>query len=64
MKAVNQELDACEKKLAQTTLQLSGLTEETSRFQEAASEGATLLGGLHSIIESVERFIRPDSEAR
>ena len=58
--AVNKELSAYEERLAQSSRQMSGLTDETRRFQAAANEGATLLGGLRTIIESVERFIRPD----
>lgn len=58
--AVNRELSAYGKELAQSSRQMSSLTDETRRFQAAANEGATLLSGLRSVIESVERFIRPD----
>lgn len=58
--AVNRELSAYGIELAQSSQQMSSLTNETRRFQAAAKEGATLLDGLQTVIESVERFIRPD----
>jgi exonuclease VII small subunit len=60
LEAISKALNAYEEGLAQAARGMNGLTDETRRFQVAAKEGATLLEGLRTVIESVERFIRPD----
>ena len=39
---------------------IASLSEETKTLKEAASEGTTLLNGLARLVESVERFVKPD----
>ena len=58
--AVSEHLEAHEKQLSRSAREMDGLTEATRRFKAAAEEGATLLNGLRAVMESVERFIRPD----
>ena len=58
--AVNARLAAHEKQLSDSAQEMDALAESTRRFRAGAEEGATLLNGLRALIESVERFIRPN----
>ena len=55
-----QELTA---KAGESKTALEALTTETQAFKEAAAESTTLLTGLADLIESVERFVKPDRKA-
>ncbi len=57
---LNTHLRDQEKQLSQSTREMNELTEATRRFKAAAEEGTTLVNGLRSVVESVERFVHPD----
>jgi hypothetical protein len=57
---LNARLEDNENQLSRSTQEMIDLTEATRRFKAAAEEGTTLVEGLRSVVESIERFIHPD----
>lgn len=60
LEAMTKNISIYEKKVALAAHEMGTLTDATVRFRTAAEEGATLVGGLQKVIDSVERFIHPD----
>ena len=57
------ELEGLARSVAESRTALAALAEESRSLRDSASEGATLLGGLARLVESVERFVKPDAKA-
>ena len=61
---ITERLEDHESQLSRATREMNELAEATQRFKAASEEGATLINGLRSLMESVERFIHPDRPPR
>lgn len=57
------ELRSLAQSVAESRTALASLAEETRGLKAAAAEGTTLLNGLARLIDSVERFVKPDRRA-